>query len=550
MAPEKSGKPSRWSRRDARRLSQLLFLACFFVLFIRTDYLGKDTIDGAVNLFFRLDPFLAACVMVGTRSLEALFFPALLVVVLTLVLGRVFCGWFCPLGTLLDITRKAVGRSRSSGRTFTPRLPLALVVFCLFAALGGWGLGGYLDPFSLLVRGLAQALYPLVNDLTVAFFTFTYQELPEEIQWFTEATFSLLQTTILPSSQKIFFLPLLSLLMLFLPLLAEVFQPRFFCRNLCPLGGMLGLFARYGLMRGWGGDMACGNCRLCASCCRMGAVDNDRALHKNSCTLCWECVDRCPRQIIHFGVKAPGKGQKVGQESDRERGLLTRRQLLAGAAGGLFLPTISAVDAAAKYPHPLLIRPPGARAEAEFNVRCVRCAECIQVCIGNALQPTFLQGGVAAMFSPLLAARTGYCEFNCTLCGQVCPSGAITNLPLPEKQRFKIGHAYFDTDLCLPYAKGIPCMVCEEHCPTPEKAIRFKLVEVDLADGQVKAIKQPYVVDEHCIGCGICEYVCPLPGKSAIIVTNAGEQRHPDSSLPLGPGAPGDYPAGEGYGGA
>ena len=185
----------------------------------------------------------------------------------------------------------------------------------------------------------------------------------------------------------------------------------------------------------------------------------------------------------------------------------------------------------AKTPDPLLIRPPGALDEQEFLHRCVRCAECIQVCIGNALQPTFLQGGLDGMFSPMLMARSGYCEFNCTLCGQVCPTGAIRQLTLEQKHQWKIGHAWFDKNICLPYAKATPCMVCEEHCPTPEKAIRFTEVTIVDAAGETITIRQPYVVDELCIGCGICETKCPLPGRSAIYVTSAGEHRHPDKPM-------------------
>ena len=181
----------------------------------------------------------------------------------------------------------------------------------------------------------------------------------------------------------------------------------------------------------------------------------------------------------------------------------------------------------------MLIRPPGALGEKEFLQRCVRCAECIQVCIGNALQPAFLQAGLDGMFSPMLVARTGYCEFNCTLCGQVCPTGAIGNLSMEEKWGLKIGHGWFDKNSCLPYAKAIPCMVCEEHCPTPEKAIRFR--EVTMVDDSraTVVVKQPYIVDGLCIGCGICENKCPLPGKAAIFVTSAGEHRNPENSLPV-----------------
>jgi ferredoxin len=186
----------------------------------------------------------------------------------------------------------------------------------------------------------------------------------------------------------------------------------------------------------------------------------------------------------------------------------------------------------------LLIRPPGARAEREFVSRCVRCAECIQVCIGNALQPSFLQSGIEGIFTPRLVARSGYCEFNCTLCGQVCPTGAIRELTLEEKHRTKIGHAWFDRTTCLPYAKGIPCIVCEEHCPTPDKAIKFMTAEVFDDQGRNVRVKQPYVVDSLCIGCGICETKCPLPGRAAIYVTSGGEDRDKDNILPVSGAGP------------
>ena len=136
------------------------------------------------------------------------------------------------------------------------------------------------------------------------------------------------------------------------------------------------------------------------------------------------------------------------------------------------------------------------------------------------------------MFSPVLKARTGYCEYNCTLCGQVCPTGAITKLAAADKKKVKIGNAWFDKNLCLPHAKGIPCIVCEEHCPTPDKAIKFKEAVVENSMGEKVKVKQPYLVDHLCVGCGICETRCPLSGNSAVIVTSAGESRHPDQALP------------------
>lgn len=531
-----------------RRFSQLFFLFIFLVLFIRTDYLGSDTIDGAVNIFFRLNPFLGACVMAGLRAIEPLFWPALVVLFMTLVVGRAFCGWFCPMGTLLDIFHRLAKLGKKARGWYSPKLPRLLFFFFLFAAFAGWGIGGYLDPFSLLVRGLAQAVYPLFNKMVVAFFTFTYQDLPEAFQIVFEPLYALLQLTLLASEQKVFYLPLLSLTMLALPLLGELLQPRFFCRNLCPLGGMLGIFSRRALMVGRGGNDGCGGCRICAEKCRMGAIDAKRQLDKERCNLCLECVEGCPQQIIGFGLVL-AKGDKTPGSFPSEP-VLTRRQFAATAASGLMLPLVTGIDAATARPDPFRIRPPGARAEEEFTLRCLRCAECIQICIGNALQPAFFQAGLAGIFSPVIAARTGYCEFNCTLCGQVCPSGAILPLSLMEKQKTKIGHAFFDTDLCLCYAKGISCMVCEEHCPTPEKAIRFRNKEITREDGSIKRIKEPYVVDQYCIGCGICEYVCPLPGRAAIYVTSAGEFRDKKRYLPMGGGMEKDLGyQGAGYGG-
>jgi ferredoxin len=108
----------------------------------------------------------------------------------------------------------------------------------------------------------------------------------------------------------------------------------------------------------------------------------------------------------------------------------------------------------------------------------------------------------------------------------VCPTGAIRHLDRPAKQAFVMGLAHFDKNRCLPYASGTPCIVCEEHCPTPDKAIKFREVTVENSKGEMVSVRQPYVVDKLCIGCGICEHKCPVDGAAAILVTSAGESRH------------------------
>jgi Pyruvate/2-oxoacid:ferredoxin oxidoreductase delta subunit len=129
------------------------------------------------------------------------------------------------------------------------------------------------------------------------------------------------------------------------------------------------------------------------------------------------------------------------------------------------------------------------------------------------------------LWLPIAVMREGYCEYNCNLCGQVCPTDAILPLALEEKQRTAIGLAYFDKNICIPYARNSDCIVCEEHCPTPDKAIKFEVKEVRLSTGDVKNVKYPYVVRELCIGCGICEEKCPLPGKAGVFVINENQRR-------------------------
>ncbi|WP_163336186.1 4Fe-4S binding protein [Desulfopila sp. IMCC35008] len=508
-----------------RRLSQLGFLCCFLFLFLKTDYSGSDTLDYAVNILFRIDPFLALVTALAAKTFLLLMLPSLVVLVGTFFLGRSFCGWVCPLGTLLDGVDRIWSTPGRSGTTLYPKLPHFLLLFFLSLAFFGFHIGGYLDPFSILVRGLVLALYPAFNAVTEAFFGFTYSSAPPVVNAVTEPVYGLLQQTVLPADQKFFELGWLSLLILTVVLGLEKVQKRFFCRNICPVGALLAQMSRYGLMKLSGGDATCGKCRICSSQCRMGAIDKERVVDMGSCNLCMQCAVICPKERIGF---SPGLGKNRVSSSHG----LTRRQLLTIGAASIVLPGVRRSHVLAAVENPLLIRPPGALPEEDFLGRCIRCGECMQVCIGNALQPVLLEGGLHGIFSPKVVSRTGYCEYNCTLCGQVCPTGALQILTRQQKQQWKIGNAWIDRSICLPYSDGIPCMVCEEHCPTGEKAIRFHHRRVLNRDGREVEVKQPYVVNELCIGCGICENKCPLPGRAAIYLTSGGERRNPSKKLP------------------
>ena len=507
-----------------RRLCQVLCFVLFLFLFIKTDYDGRDEISYAVNLLFRIDPLLAAAASLAARTVVTLMLPALITVVLTIVLGRFFCGWICPLGALLDMSHRLIPpRKQGMSRSIRP-LKYYLLVFLLVGAFFGLPVAGYFDPFSILVRGLALSVYPAVNVLATSFFTFTYQQAPDWVNAMTEPVYAALKHTLLPFRQNYFDLTLLSFFILLSIFLLERLERRFFCRNICPLGGLFALFAQFSLLQGYSGSK-CGKCTNCQDVCRMNAIDAQRNISPPACNLCMDCVAFCPGNKISFRFGRPLAAKSVLG--------ISRRSFITTLATGVALPFFLQTRTLAKRPDPYLIRPPGALAETEFLGRCVRCGECMKVCIGNALQPAFLQAGIEGMFSPRLQARIGYCEYNCTLCGQVCPSGAIRELSRVQKQAMKIGNAFFDKNRCLPYAKGIPCIVCEEHCPTPEKAIQFREATVLNSRGETVVVQQPFLKDELCIGCGICETKCPLPGASAVRVTSSGESRNPHNALPL-----------------
>ncbi|MCF6179957.1 MAG: 4Fe-4S binding protein, partial [Geopsychrobacter sp.] len=481
-------------------------------LFLQTEYRGTDQLGYPVSLLFRLDPlaFLAALFSPG-KTLFLSFWPAFLLIILTLLLGRFFCVWFCPLGTLLDIAGGPIRpvAKRWAGR---PRFKYYLLAFLLAGSLCGLQLFGWFDPLSLFLRSLTLVLNPVWNLLANGLFDWLYQaELPL-ISPAADAVYPFFRYYLLAFHQPVFLLSLLTAALLMLLIALERVQPRFWCRNLCPLGAVLGICARQSLLKR-SPQTACNDCSQCATDCRMGAT-GEESTHAAECIRCLDCIDFCPNQRVSFAF-----GTYKARPID-----LSRRTLLAVSLGGAFAaPLIAVAPLSANYRNDL-IRPPGAVAENEFLRRCIRCGECMKVCIGGTLQPDLLRGGLISLWSPVVVPRLGYCEYDCTLCGQVCPTGAIQPLKVVEKRKTSIGLAVIDKNRCLPFARGEECLVCEEHCPTGEKAIVFERREL-LVGGKVKLLQQPRVLIERCIGCGICETRCPVVGRSAIIIVSEGESR-------------------------
>lgn len=223
------------------------------------------------------------------------------------------------------------------------------------------------------------------------------------------------------------------------------------------------------------------------------------------------------RWIVNFFKPPEGLGLDLGRRRVLTAGIV-------GLGGGLLFK--GQPLAGGRSYNPDLIRPPGSMSEDEFLEKCIRCGECMKVCPTNAIQPAMLEAGLEGLWSPVIVPSFSYCEYKCMMCTQVCPTEAIRPLTLEEKQQVKIGLAHIDKNRCLPYAYARACVVCEEHCPLPEKAIWLEETTVLNSRGNKVIVKQPHVNAELCIGCGICENKCPVSDQAAIRVTSVGETRN------------------------
>jgi len=504
------------STRFWRRTVQILCLAGFLWLFLQTEYRGQDHLPYPVSLLFRIDPLAAlAAALAPGAFVWKLLWPALVVLGLTALFGRFFCGWICPLGTTLDGCGKLCGRGRKRLGPGWRRSKYYLLLFMAVAAAAGVQLLGLLDPLSLFLRSLTLSFYPAFNLLANNTFDFFYNHRWPIAAPLADAVYPFSRDYLLAFHPPGFLLALLTLLVFVGIILLERVEHRFWCRNLCPLGALLGLSARFAILRRQPAG-SCSDCRKCGTHCRTGAF-GEAGGGDQECVRCWDCQDYCPDGRVRFVWQLPRQ---------RQQGIdLQRRGVVGSLALGALIAPVAATTPALARRHPFLLRPPGAVAEEEFLRRCIRCGECMKVCIGQALHPALNEAGMVGLWSPLLVPRIGYCEYNCTLCGQVCPTGAIRLLSLEEKKRTVIGLAVIDRNRCLPYAAAEECLVCEEHCPTGKKAIVFTPAATPTRDG--RPLKLPQVVKGLCIGCGICETKCPLEGQSAIIVVNEGESRRP-----------------------
>jgi len=528
-----------WTAARTRRLVQLVCLAVFFglVLAARLQPAGDEP-SPLVKLFVAIDPLVLAATALTAHAVPRILLWSLAVLALTAVLGRVFCGWVCPMGTIHAVASRLLRRRDRRRHQHWSRWQLAKY-YLLAAFLAGAVFGLHwvvvLDPIVWLTRTTATALVPAarwaVEESSTAVFRADPGIGPVRVAKLSDPAAEFLRDHVFqaPGQDILNHQAFVGGGLIFAVFLAAValnaIRPRFWCRYLCPLGALLGVFAWRPLVRRKTAAETCNRCDLCGLACHgAAAAAPGDAWKAAECFGCFNCTDSCRRDSLHFGLVTPWR--KGPSEASIDLG---KRALLGSAVGGVVLLAAMRVNpqSRGKVYHPLLIRPPGSRPEDEFLKRCLACGLCMKVCPTGGLHPTLVEAGLEGLWTPRLVPQIGYCDYNCNLCGQVCPTEAIAPLSLDEKHATNIGLASFDVTRCIPYAYGRDCMVCEEHCPIPDKAIYSIDVEIVDRSGQKLTIKQPHVDPEKCTGCGVCEYVCPFEDRPGIRVTSANESRHP-----------------------
>jgi ferredoxin len=523
--------PSAVPWRRARQITQIVALLIFLALLLamRGGEFPSFGNAAATPLFFRLDPLVwLASIIAGRRWVEGLAL-ALVTLALTLVAGRVWCGWLCPLGTTLDLIHPRQPRlhrptssavvARQERESRWRAVKYVVLIAILGAALAGNMTLMAFDPISLLTRGLTSFLLPGLNQVMLGAEKLLYDVGPLQgaLDWFEASV----RTPIFPADVWRWWNLVPGLLLVGIVALNWVAERRrTWCRYLCPLGGLLGLVSRVAILRRVVGEDACRHCLRCARACPTGTIDAETfASDPAECTVCLDCLPECPTP----GGQTWGRPQGASLLAPAQEYDPGRRQVIAALGTGLV--------AAAVYPFApktfrrdqRLIRPPGVQGTQgeAFLSHCIRCGECLKVCPTSGLQPALWESGLDGVWTPTLVPRLGYCDYSCHSCGQVCPSGAIPNLSLEVKRQQVIGKADINRDRCLPWSKNTPCIVCQEMCPLAPKAVELDTFYITDDAGQTITLQRPHVITQRCIGCGICEYKCPVPGEAAIRVGSA-----------------------------
>jgi len=484
--------------KQLRILSQVLFFGLFLFIFIRS----LNPFWPGENPFLKTDPLILLThlqfeweYLVGTVGILAL----------TVVFGRFFCGWICPLGTLIEILDFCIKPLRKS---IQKRLFHDKSIHD----------GSFHDgSFVKITHRFAH--YPpswfILSALLVAVFY-----APPVLQFFHPNVWII----------RIFSLSLLGIMFLGLLVVASLFSRRFWCSYVCPLGALYGLLAKVSVFKLL--IKKCSACSLCDTCPMKAAEYSSKTVINHQCILCFEYESRCPASGFQF---AATRHDGIYYTDETRRALLVQGALFAG---GLLTGTLLILSGRGKKGTPQpdatpiatgsqpdisglsdrmrLFRPPGVTDDNLFVQRCLRCFQCVQSCPNKIIKISGLEGGFNGVFTPHLVFEEFGCDYNCQVCQLVCPNFAIPKQTLAEKQHAVIGIAAINEKRCVVFAEDTNCLVCEEFCPIPDKAIKVS-EKTKLINGVETVLRYPIVQNNICIGCGICETNCPTAPRSITV---------------------------------
>jgi polyferredoxin/ferredoxin len=517
-----------------RRISQIFFFALFLWFCIVSTF-GQEfwQLRGwPVNWFLQLDPLVALGNLLTTRSLYSGLIWALATIAVTAVLGRFFCGWLCPFGSIHHFMGYLGARGRSARERIASNryrgaqsIKYYILIVLLSSAAGAFmvSLANSAEwnpavPVGVLLAAalafaLSRKIAPKIRSAISAFLALA-------AVW-TAAGFFLnldgiiaasLQTglldpiplvyrsmnlVLLPFSDSVFHFTSanqrhyegtwLIALLFFAAVFLNLKIPRFYCRFVCPLGALYGILGRYSLWRIGKKQAECSDCRLCDSRCE-GACEPGERIRIPECVLCMNCLHTCKDDLVGYNPYRSASGEELSPDLSRRGFVVTS---ISGIAAIPFLRLDGSMD---RNWNPGLVRPPGTLSEPEFLERCIKCGQCARVCPTNVIDLDALRGGFEALWTPVLNFRTGSsgCQLNCVACGHICPTAAIRPITLEEKlgqgpfQKngpIRLGTAFVDRGRCLPWAMDKPCIVCQENCPVSPKAIFVKEVFTTVRDG-------------------------------------------------------------------
>ncbi len=483
-----------WLSSPGRRVVQATFFLLFVVFFAYvcwpyggTNYAqhreSKEVVP--VEFFLIIDPLVSLSTAIASRSWIWSLAAAGVILAVCLVIPRGFCGYVCPLGTVIDLFDWAVGRRinrwklKDQHRGWWVHLKYYLLVGCLVSAVFGVLLSGFVAAIPVITRAFLFLVKPVELGLTKG--------------WYLNPGFNAGHVVSL----------VLFLAILFL----GVFRRRFWCQYVCPSGALfsLGNFFRTTERKV---ETSCISCNKCVEICPFDAIKPDYNTRAADCTLCQTCGGVCPTHSIKF-VDRWDRFNLKRQDTGMER-LPSRRGFLAGLVlGGVGAVTVKAGGASGEK-HP--VRPPGSLPEEQFLQACIRCGECFQACPNDVLQPMGFGQGLVGLWTPRVVASWAGCESSCNNCGQVCPTGAIRALPIEEKRVARMGLARVEPT-CLPLAGREACQLCVDECHAAGyHAIEFVRVhpELDAAGNPIdgSGFSAPVVLADKCVGCGLCQTRC------------------------------------------